>query len=69
MDRLIKLGSDITLLWENYGSAYLGGMWSTLLLALVATVIGCMIGLLCGILNTIPYNEYTPRPKRILLRA
>ena len=69
MDRLIKLGSDIMLLWENYGSAYLGGMWSTLLLALVATVIGCMIGLLCGILNTIPYNEYTPRPKRILLRA
>ena len=57
------------LLWENYGSAYLGGMWSTLLLALVATVIGCMIGLLCGILNTIPYNEYTPRPKRILLRS
>ena len=69
MDRLIKLGSDIMLLWENYGSAYLGGMWSTLLLALVATVIGCMIGLLCGILNTIPYNKYTPRPKRILLRS
>ena len=69
MDRLIKLGSDIMLLWENYGSAYLGGMWSTLLLALIATVIGCMIGLLCGILNTIPYNEYTPRPKRFLLKA
>ncbi len=68
MDRFIKLGSDISLLWENYGSAYLGGMWSTLLLALVATVIGCMIGLLCGILNTIPYNEYTPRPKRFLLK-
>ena len=69
MDRFIKLGSDISLLWENYGSAYLGGMWSTLLLALVATVIGCMIGLLCGILNTIPYNEYTPRPKRFLLKV
>ena len=68
MDRFIKLGSDISLLWSNYGSAYLGGMWSTLLLALVATAIGCVIGLCCGILNTIPYNEYTPRPKLFLLK-
>ena len=56
MEKLIQLGSDMSLLWSNYSSAYLGGIRSTLILALVATVIGCVIGLICGILNTIPYN-------------
>ena len=68
MDKFLKLGSDMALLWENYGSAYISGMGSTLALALIATLIGCIIGLICGILNTIPYNEYTPRPKRFLLK-
>ena len=66
MEKLIQLGSDMSLLWSNYSSAYLGGIRSTLILALVATVIGCVIGLICGILNTIPYNVYTPKPKKIL---
>ena len=68
MDKFLKLGSDMALLWENYGSAYISGMGSTLALALIATLIGCIIGLICGILNTIPYNEYTPRPKHFLLK-
>ena len=68
MDKFLKLGSDMALLWKNYGSAYISGMGSTLALALIATLIGCIIGLICGILNTIPYNEYTPRPKRFLLK-
>ncbi len=68
MEKLIQLGSDMSLLWSNYSSAYLGGIRSTLILALVATVIGCVIGLICGILNTIPYNVYTPKPKKILLK-
>ena len=68
MDKFLKLGSDMALLWTNYGSAYISGMGSTLALALIATLIGCIIGLICGILNTIPYNEYTPRPKRFLLK-
>ena len=68
MEKLIQLGSDMSLLWSNYRSAYLGGIWSTLILALVATVIGCVIGLICGILNTIPYNAYTPKPRKFLLK-
>lgn len=68
MEKLIQLGSDMSLLWSNYSSAYLGGIRSTLILALVATVIGCVIGLICGILNTIPYNVYTPKPKKTLLK-
>ncbi|HIU87335.1 MAG TPA: amino acid ABC transporter permease [Candidatus Avilachnospira avistercoris] len=58
----------MALLWTNYRGAYLGGIANTLILALVATAIGCVIGLLCGILNTIPYNDYTPKPKRFLLK-
>ena len=68
MEKLIQLGSDMSLLWSNYSSAYLGGIRSTLILALVATVIGCVIGLICGILNTIPYNAYTPKPRKFLLK-
>ncbi len=35
-------------------------MKNTLVLALVATVIGCVIGFLCGVLNTIPYTKNDP---------
>lgn len=68
MEKLVQLGRDMALLWSNYWPAYLGGIRSTLILALVATVIGCVIGLICGILNTIPYNAYTPKPRRFLLK-
>jgi len=68
MDKVIKLGQDIVLLWKNYGSAYLDGVWNTLALATIATLIGCIIGLVCGILNTIPYTKQDPLPKRFLLK-
>lgn len=68
MEKLIKLGGDMALLWKNYWPAYLGGIRSTLVLALVATIIGCLIGLGCGILNTIPCGEREPLPKRLLLK-
>ena len=34
----------------------------------MATAIGCLIGLVCGILNTIPYTKNDPLPKRFLLK-
>lgn len=68
MDLVIKLGTDMARLWDAYGSAYLGGIRSTLILAVVATLIGCIIGLICGILNTIPYTSRDPLPKRFLLK-
>ena len=68
MEKLIELGQDMALLWSNYRSAYLGGVMNTLLLALVATAIGCVIGLICGILNTIPYTKNDPLPKRFILK-
>ncbi|MBQ8813695.1 MAG: amino acid ABC transporter permease [Lachnospiraceae bacterium] len=69
MDKLIQLFQDMGRLWGAYGSAYLGGVWSTLKLAFIATVIGCVIGLICGILNTIPYAKYDPLPKKIVLKV
>lgn len=68
MERLIKLGQDMVLLWQNYSSGYLSGIRSTLILAVVATVIGCIIGLICGVLNTIPYTKNDPLPKRFVLK-
>ena len=68
MERLIELCSDMARLWEAYGPRYLAGVQNTLILALVATAIGCIIGLICGILNTIPYTRQDPLPKRFLLK-
>ena len=42
-ERFIQLGADIVKLWGKYGGSYLTGMRNTLVLALVATLIGCVI--------------------------
>ena len=68
MDKLTKLCHDVVLLWSKYHGMYLDGVKNTLILALVATVIGCAIGLVCGVLNTIPYTRNDPLPKRFLLK-
>ena len=68
MDKLAKLCHDVVLLWSKYHGMYLDGVKNTLILALVATVIGCAIGLVCGVLNTIPYTKNDPLPKRFLLK-
>ena len=68
MEKLTQLCADTAKLWTKYGGSYLTGMRNTLVLALVATAIGCVIGFVCGILNTIPCTDRDPLPKRILLR-
>ena len=68
MDRFSALISDIGDLLAVYWKSYLINLGNTLLLALVATAIGCLIGLICGILNTIPYTKNDPLPKRFLLK-
>jgi len=68
MDVFSKLWADIGKLQASHGAAYLGGIRNTLILALVSTAIGCVIGLVCGILNTIPCSRNDPAPKRLLLR-
>ena len=68
MDKLAKLISDIGKLWSHYSSAYFTGIQNTLILAVAATLAGCLIGLLCGVLNTIPYSRNDHPVKRFFLK-
>ncbi len=63
-----QLFSDIGSLWAKYGTVYLNGMANTLILAVTATLIGCVIGFLCGILQTIPCGSNEHIIKRIVLK-
>ncbi len=67
MDKLIQLCSDIGNLLSRYGGAYLSGIRNTFVLAFVATLIGCVIGFLCGILQTIPCSKTDHPVKRFFL--
>ena len=67
MDKFVQLAADIGKLWGKYGASYVTGMRNTLVLALVATVIGCLIGFVCGVLNTIPCSKNDPPAKRFFL--
>lgn len=64
-----QLFSDIGNLWAKYGSVYLNGIANTLILATVATLIGCVIGFFCGILQTIPCGQKDNIIKRVLLKV
>lgn len=68
MNKLSQLFYDCAGLLSQYGDRYLRGMGNTLLLAVAATLIGCVIGFICGILNTIPYSKQDPLWKRFLLK-
>lgn len=65
---LTQLFSDIGSIWAKYGTVYLTGIGNTLILATVATLIGCIIGFICGILQTIPFAPGDPWPKRFFLK-
>ena len=67
MEKILQLGADIAKLWEKYASSYLSGMYSTITLALLCTLVGCLIGLLCGVLQTIPSSKNDNPLKRAVL--
>ena len=69
MNIFLTLGRDIAELWQEYAGLYLTGIWNTLSLAVICTALGCIIGLLCGILNTIPYSKHDNILKRVVLKA
>ena len=68
MDIFTELGNDIVRLWNAYAPTYLNGIKNTLILAVVATFFGCLIGLFCGVANTIPYSRQDPLWKKIILK-
>ena len=68
MEKLMELVQDVVVLWSRYYPMYLSGIKNTIILAVAATVIGCVIGLVCGILNTIPYSKNASAPRRFVLK-
>lgn len=69
MSKLVILLSDIAKLWSKYSSSYINGMKNTLILSIVATFIGCIIGFICGILQTIPYSKKDFWLKKFILKC
>ena len=67
MDKFAELWSDIVRLWSSGWTQYLNGAGKTIILAVVATAIGCIIGLICGILQTIPKSKDDNPVKKVIL--
>ena len=60
----------IVYILERYGTSYLKGAGTTLVIAVVSTLIGCLIGFAAGIIQTIPIDKQRdPLIKRALLRV
>jgi len=57
----------ILFILQNYGGSLLRGAGTTLLIAVVSTFIGCVIGLIVGIIQTIPVGKGDHPVKRALL--
>ena len=68
MEKLSELFYDVGRLWNVYAPSYLNGVLNTLILAVVATLLGCIIGLVCGVLNTIPVSPNDSVVKKVLLK-
>lgn len=57
----------VVFLISNYGTSFLRGAGSTLLIALVGTFVGCLIGFAVGIVQTIPVTKQDNIIKRAIL--
>ena len=67
MNKFQQLFTEVGKLLDKFGLAYLHGIGNTLGLALIATLIGCIIGFACGILQTIPHAKTDSPVKRFFL--
>lgn len=67
MNKLQQLFADIIKLLNRFGPTYINGLKNTLVLALVATFIGCVIGFICGIITTIPVSKKDNWLKKVFL--
>ncbi len=54
-------------IWEGYGSLFLSGAYNTLIVSLVGTFFGCVIGFIVGVLQTVPVSKKDPIWKKILV--
>ena len=59
--------AQIAYLLQNYGDSYLKGAAITVAIAVVCTLIGCIIGLACGVVQTIPMEQGDSVVKKAVL--
>ncbi len=59
----------VLFLMDKYGSVLLKGAGVTLLLAVVGTFIGCLIGLVVGVIQTIPMEDNDSAAKKFAIRC
>ena len=71
-ERRIEMPKDflgrIVYILQNNGASYLTGARNTMVIAVVSTLIGCIIGFAVGIIQTIPVRKNDNIIKRIVLR-
>lgn len=67
MNNFSKLLTEIAAAWSKNSVQYLTGAGRTILLAVVATAIGCVIGFICGVLQTIPVEKHDNPVKKVFL--
>lgn len=58
----------ILFILQNYGSSFLIGAGKTMMIAIVGTFIGCIIGFAVGIIQTVPVTTNDHIIKRLLMR-
>lgn len=59
----------ILFILERYGISLLRGAGTTLVIAIVGTVIGCIIGFACGVIKTIPTEKNDSLVKKVGLKS
>ena len=59
----------VLFLLDKYGPVLLKGAGVTLLLAVVGTFIGCLIGLVVGVIQTIPMEDNDSAAKKCSVRC
>ena len=57
----------IVKVWNGYGSSFLNGALNTLIVSLIGTIAGCIIGFGVGVVQTIPIEKKDPIWKRVIL--
>lgn len=61
-------GGRVIFILQNYWESFLSGAGTTMIIAVVSTIIGCIIGFAVGIIQTIPLNKNDRILKKIILK-
>ncbi|MBM6927230.1 amino acid ABC transporter permease, partial [Pseudoflavonifractor phocaeensis] len=60
MENLVQFLNDMGAVWSRYGASMLLGTRNTILLAVICTIMGCVIGFVVGTVQATPISPRTP---------